>query len=196
MENGIIRDLKIVLIAVTLLMSGIEPTLAAGAGGIGGAAAGVGGASAAGANGRSEAAPSGAATSRPKPGNTSPGTVTPGLATEPGARPCGTGPIASSNQKRASSTANGERRLSDEDLRLLQEIKGANDRLDEDSTGKKKASDRNSAATSRSLAELENPRFNRPSQVVEGGKGTGPAAETRSGGTQQNTASSAQRGPC
>jgi hypothetical protein len=57
MENGIIRDLKIVLIAVTLLMSGIGPTLAAGAGGIGGAAAGVGGASAAGANGRSGAAP-------------------------------------------------------------------------------------------------------------------------------------------
>jgi hypothetical protein len=190
-----IRDLKIMLIAVTLLMSGMGSTLAAGAGGIGGAAAGSG-ASAAGANGRSGAAPSGAATSRPKPRNTSPGTVTPGLTTEPGARPCGTGPIASSNQKRASSTANGERRLSDEDLRLLQEIKGANDRLEEDSTGKKKASDRNSGATSRSLAELENPRFNQPSQVTEESKGTGPAAETRSGGTQQNTASSAQRGPC
>jgi hypothetical protein len=195
MENGMIRDLKIVLIAVTLLMSGMGPTLAAGAGGIGGAAAGIAGASGAGANGRSGAAPSGAATSRPKPGNTSPGAVTPGLTTERGARPCGTGPIASSNQRRASSTANGERRLSDEDLRLLQEIKGANDRLEEDSTGKKKGSDRNSAATSRNLAELENPRFNQPSQVTEQSKGTGPAAETRSGGTQQNTAS-AQRGPC
>jgi hypothetical protein len=83
MENGMIRYLKVVLIAATLLMSGMGPTLAAGAGGIG--AAGIGGASAAGANGRNGAAPSGAATSRPKPGNTSPGTVTPGLTTEPGA---------------------------------------------------------------------------------------------------------------
>ncbi len=196
MENGIIRDLKIVLIALTLLMSGMGPTLAAGAGGIAGAAAGIGGASAAGANGRSGAAPSGAATSRPKPGNTSPGTVKPGLTTEAGARPCGSGPIASKNQRRSSSTANGQRRLSDEDLRLLQEIKGANDRLEEDSTGKKKASDPNSTAASRSLAELENPRFNQPSQLTQESKGTGPAVQTRPGGTQQNTASSAQTGPC
>lgn len=190
------RDLKIVLIAVILLMSGMGPTLAAGAGGIGGAAAGIGGASAAGANGRSGAAPSGAANSRPKPGNTSPETATPGLTTEPGAPPCGTGPIASSNQKRASSTANGERRLSDEDLRLLQEIKGANDRLEEDSTGKNKASDRNSGATPRSLAELENPNFNKPSQITEQSKGSRPAAETQSEGTQPNAPSRPKRGPC
>jgi hypothetical protein len=178
-----VQNITIALLTAAFLSSGTVGFAAGGgAGGAGGGASGVGGAGpAAGARG-----PSGTRPDVPLPPAPSglPGASGAGSMSEtprPTKRPNCAGATGSAPQTKP---ANEVRRLSEEDLRLLKEIKEANDRLEEVSKGPQK--DQNSAATSRNLAEL-----NQPSQTA--GQLREPT-QNQPAGTQQNSA--APKGPC
>jgi hypothetical protein len=186
-----IHKMLLGLLTTALMVWSAAAGFAAGAsaGGGAGAAGGVGGAAVGGrgVSGATPAAPTGPGAPAGFPGAGAAGSTTriPG----PTNRANCAGGAASGPQTQS---AGAPRRLSDEDLRLLQEIKEANDGLEGAVRGPQKSSDPSSSGPSRNLMALENDKLNQGSQAAEQRKET--ATQNQSAGRQQTPP--AMKSPC
>jgi hypothetical protein len=161
----------------------------AGAGGAAGATVGGGGRAAGGRglSGAAPAAPTGPGAPAGLPGAGAAGSTTgiPGAANRANC----VGGAASGPQTQS---AGAPRPLSDENLRLLQEIKEANDGLEGAIRGPQKSSDPSSSGTSRNVMALENDKLNQGSQAAEQRKET----PTQNQSAQRQQTPPAVKGPC